>query len=100
VHHTFDTSPRAPYQRYIPPMRTAQDTTRAGGSGTPIYDALYAEYRRLFRTLPGDRTGEEGPEFNAFSAWHGQHQQFDHSGRPRTGGPAALPPGRPDHRMR
>ncbi|MFE1176203.1 hypothetical protein [Streptomyces sp. NPDC058773] len=33
------------------------------GSATPIYDALYAEYRRSFRALPGDRTDEpELPE--------------------------------------
>jgi hypothetical protein len=97
--HTFDASARAPYQRYIPPMRTAQDTARGGGSGTPIYDALYSEYRRLFRTLPGDRTGEEGPEFNAFAAWHSQHGAYDPDGRHRAGGPAALPPGRPDNRL-
>ncbi|MFF3486986.1 hypothetical protein ACFYXC_27450 [Streptomyces sp. NPDC002701] len=28
-------------------------------SATPIYDALYAEYLRTFRALPGDRSGEE-----------------------------------------
>lgn len=98
--HTFDASARAPYQRYIPPMRTAQDAARGSGSGTPIYDALYSEYRRLFRTLPGDRTGEEALEFNAFAAWHAQHPPFDQEGRHRGNGPAALPPGRPDNRLR
>ncbi|MGX2998044.1 hypothetical protein JNUCC64_27900 [Streptomyces sp. JNUCC 64] len=37
-------------------------------SATPIYDALCAEYRRLFRALPGDRSGEEGTRFTAFGA--------------------------------
>ncbi|WP_347404545.1 hypothetical protein [Streptomyces sp. MST-110588] len=51
-------------------MRPAYDATgptpahaAPRASATPIYDALYAEYRRSFRALPGDRTGEE--EFSA-----------------------------------
>ncbi|OKK14621.1 hypothetical protein AMK16_30635 [Streptomyces sp. CB00455] len=36
-------------------------------SHTPIYDALYSEYLRSFRTLPGDRSGEEDLGFTAFS---------------------------------
>jgi hypothetical protein len=43
-------------------MRHARDDGRPGG--TPIYDALYAEYRRLFRALPGDRTDEETPRLD------------------------------------
>jgi hypothetical protein len=79
-------------------MRTAQDS--AGGSGTPIYDALYSEYRRLFRTLPGDRSGEEQLTFNGFATWHGEYQPFGRGGRHRGGnGPAALPPGREDKRQ-
>ncbi|HET9168969.1 MAG TPA: hypothetical protein VFN97_06010 [Actinospica sp.] len=27
---------------------------------TPLYDALVDEYRLALRTLPGDRTGEDG----------------------------------------
>ncbi|MFF2778796.1 hypothetical protein ACFVU3_28285 [Streptomyces sp. NPDC058052] len=46
-------------------MRPAQDVP-AGYSATPIFDALYSEYRRSFRTLPGDRSGEEGLAFRAF----------------------------------
>ncbi|MFC9796087.1 hypothetical protein [Streptomyces sp. NPDC057695] len=46
-------------------MRPAQDVT-AGPSPTPIYDALYSEFRRTFRTLPGDRSGEEDVTFRAF----------------------------------
>ncbi|MFI1017290.1 hypothetical protein [Streptomyces sp. NPDC020965] len=46
-------------------MRPAHETT-AGHSPTPIFDRLYAEYRRSFRTLPGDRSGEEDLGFQAF----------------------------------
>jgi hypothetical protein len=110
--HTFDASSHAPYQRYIPAMRTAQDTVGGGGTNTPIYDALYSEYRRLFRTLPGDRSGEESLQFNGFAAWNAQYPPFAPGGRHRGGGggsgghggnggggPAALPPGRGDNRM-
>ncbi|MFF0396142.1 hypothetical protein ACFYSJ_10245 [Streptomyces sp. NPDC005248] len=46
-------------------MRPPQD--RSGGqTHTPIYDALYFEYRRSFRALPGDRSGEENLGFVAF----------------------------------
>jgi hypothetical protein len=34
---------------------------------TPIYDELYSEYRRLFRALPGDRSGEEDMRFTGFA---------------------------------
>lgn len=96
--HTFDAFSRAPYQSQIPSMRSAQDPARVG-TGTPIYDALYSEYRRLFRALPGDRSGEEAMQFNAFSAWH--EQPYDTApGRHRGSRPAAaLPPGRTDNRM-
>ncbi|WP_167970802.1 hypothetical protein, partial [Streptomyces lonarensis] len=40
-----------------------------GHSATPIYDALCAEYRRMFRTLPGDRSGEEELRFDAFGTF-------------------------------
>jgi hypothetical protein len=77
-------------------MRTAQDSP--GGGGTPIYDALYLEYRRLFRSLPGDRSGEEQLQFGGFSAWHPSHQPSASGGRHRGHGPAALPPGRGENR--
>ncbi|MCX4968480.1 hypothetical protein OHA98_27725 [Streptomyces sp. NBC_00654] len=48
-------------------MRPAQDPSE-GKSPTPIYDALYSEYRRSFRALPGDRSGEENLGFAAFGA--------------------------------
>ncbi|MFC8237623.1 hypothetical protein [Streptomyces sp. NPDC057284] len=100
-------------------MRPSQD--RSGGqTHTPIYDALYSEYRRSFRALPGDRSGEENLGFVAFgtgmfgsraplSGHSGHSGQSSHSGpgthtgnlgswqrvgrhagRPQ---PVALPPG-------
>ena len=52
----------APAQ-HIPGMRPAYE---GEPSGTPIFDALYAEFRRRFRALPGDREGEEGLRFTGF----------------------------------
>ncbi|MFI8189086.1 hypothetical protein ACIF8T_09860 [Streptomyces sp. NPDC085946] len=51
--------------REVPPPRPAQDC-QGGPSATPIYDALYAEYVKSFRSLPGDRSGEEKLGFTAF----------------------------------
>jgi hypothetical protein len=93
-----------------------------GLSATPIYDALYAEYVKSFRTLPGDRSGEEELGFTAFgrspyrpgsfartgsySAYSAgafsarqqtQWQRVGHLEAQRPGDrrvPAALPPGR------
>ncbi|MFI6650575.1 hypothetical protein ACIBI8_23615 [Streptomyces sp. NPDC050529] len=48
-------------------MRPAQDPS-GGPSHTPIYDALYSEYRRSFRALPGDRSGEESLGLPSFGA--------------------------------
>ncbi|MEU9374928.1 hypothetical protein AB0D94_14300 [Streptomyces sp. NPDC048255] len=49
-------------------MRPSRDRDSApAASHTPIYDTLYSEYLRAFRALPGDRTGEEGLGFTAFS---------------------------------
>lgn len=48
-------------------MRPSQDPS-GGVSPTPIYDALYSEYRRSFRALPGDRSGEENLGFPGFGA--------------------------------
>ncbi|WP_327366535.1 hypothetical protein [Streptomyces sp. NBC_01217] len=48
-------------------MRPSQDLS-GGQSQTPIYDALYSEYRRSFRALPGDRSGEENLGFVAFGS--------------------------------
>lgn len=93
---TYDPHPRFPHQGHIPAMRPAQDAPvdHRRRSGTPIYDALYAEYRRSLRALPGDRSGEEELEFTAFSALE------QHGGRHRTQRPAALPPAPRDGRDR
>ncbi|WP_033324120.1 hypothetical protein [Streptomyces yerevanensis] len=76
--HTYDAPRRLPYTSPIPAMRPAQDSS--GRSATPIYDALYAEFRRSFRTPPGDRSGEEELGFTAFGTV--QHT----SGRPASRG--------------
>jgi hypothetical protein len=60
----YDVSRRQPIHS-IPSARPAQDH-QGGPSATPIYDALYAEYVRSFRSLPGDRSGEEELGFTAF----------------------------------
>ncbi|MFD1923169.1 hypothetical protein [Streptomyces beijiangensis] len=93
-------------------MRPSQDPSQSQ-SPTPIYDALYSEYRRSFRALPGDRSGEENTEFTAFgSGMHSSGRSGHYSGhtgswpapghssgyttgRQHTGNhlPAALPPG-------
>ncbi|WP_267246080.1 hypothetical protein [Streptomyces sp. PR69] len=62
--HAYESS-RQPYPSPIPSMRPARDF-RAGHSATPIYDALCSEYRRAFRALPGDRSGEEDLGFKGF----------------------------------
>ncbi|MFF8832737.1 hypothetical protein [Streptomyces sp. NPDC015131] len=90
-------------------MRSTQDAPSAP-SATPIYDALYSEYLRSFRTLPGDRSGEEDLDFRAFGSfgpgaaglYQAQHGGGYPSGwqpvglRRHAGGqhhvPAALPP--------
>nr|WP_308688765.1 hypothetical protein [Streptomyces avermitilis] len=59
-------SPRRPSFQPVPAARPAQDLAN-GSSATPIYDALYAEYVRSFRSLPGDRSGEEDLGFTAFA---------------------------------
>ncbi|HEY8980374.1 MAG TPA: hypothetical protein VIU15_12395 [Streptomyces sp.] len=66
--HTYDTS-LWPSHTAIPSARQGQDPQ----SATPIYDALYAEYVKSFRALPGDRSGEEGLGFTAFGSGPGQH---------------------------
>jgi hypothetical protein len=62
--HTYDV-PRRPSYQSIPSARPAQDS-QGGPSATPIYDALYAEYVKTFRSLPGDRSGEDELGFTAF----------------------------------
>ncbi|MFE4520503.1 hypothetical protein ACFRMQ_40890 [Kitasatospora sp. NPDC056783] len=56
--------------RSIPGMRPSYDAEHPH-STTPIYDELYSEYRRLFRALPGDRSGEEDLKFTGFAVRDG-----------------------------
>ncbi|MFI9587989.1 hypothetical protein ACIHCQ_40780 [Streptomyces sp. NPDC052236] len=64
--HSYDVdTTRRAYHSPVPARRLAPDAT-AGRSPTPIYDALYSEYRRSFRALPGDRSGEEDLRFKRF----------------------------------
>lgn len=62
--HAYDTPPRRSFSS-VPSARAAHEPS-GGSSATPIYDSLYAEWVRTFRTLPGDRSGEEGLRFSAF----------------------------------
>ncbi|WP_338776975.1 hypothetical protein [Streptomyces sp. DG1A-41] len=62
--HAYDVPRRQSYSS-IPSARSAQDS-QGSPSATPIYDALYAEYVKSFRALPGDRSGEEKFGFTAF----------------------------------
>nr|WP_234310949.1 hypothetical protein [Streptomyces alboflavus] len=91
--HAYDPSPHRPYQSPIPSMRTAQDASGAH-SATPIYDALYSEYMRAFRALPGDRTGEEELRFNAFGTapYGAQHGGMRHDPRYEQRHPARHDP--------
>ncbi|MFG2313031.1 hypothetical protein ACGFS9_30830 [Streptomyces sp. NPDC048566] len=79
--HTYDVPSRRPFQPVppsgaplplasgseVPASRSARNTS-TGPSATPIYDALYAEWVRSFRALPGDRHGEEQLGFTAFGS--------------------------------
>ncbi|GGT18310.1 hypothetical protein [Streptomyces chromofuscus] len=67
--HAYDV-PRRQSLQPIPSARSGQDHS-GGPSATPIYDALYAEYVKNFRALPGDRRGEENLGFTAF--WNLPH---------------------------
>lgn len=60
--HAYDVPRRQSYPS-IPSMRPTQDP-----SATPIYDTLYAEWVRTYRTLPGDRHGEEELGFTGFGS--------------------------------
>ncbi|AXU15521.1 hypothetical protein I3J09_23450 [Streptomyces clavuligerus] len=96
--HSYDPS-RHPYGQ-IPAMRPARETPHdypsappvtplSTGSSTPIYEALCAEFRRAFRTLPGDRSGEEDLVFRSFGT--GQYPGH-HPGRGfGSGAPAPYP---------
>ncbi|MFS4095046.1 hypothetical protein [Streptomyces sp. AF1A] len=63
--HAYDAPSHRSSFSSIPSARTAQEGC-GGVSATPIYDTLYAEWVRTFRTLPGDRSGEEELRFSPF----------------------------------
>ncbi|WP_308434536.1 hypothetical protein [Streptomyces melanogenes] len=79
-------------------MRPAQDFS-GGQSATPIYDALYSEYRRSFRALPGDRSNEDDLGFRGFAAlghagslgFRGTHQHHSPSAHPQLPHPQTVP---------
>lgn len=79
--HAYEVSRRQPFPS-IPSARPAH--AASSPSSTPIYDALYAEYVKSFRTLPGDRTGEERLAFGG--PWRYGHG----SGGGFTGGYAST----------
>lgn len=92
--HSYEPAPRIPYPHHIPGMRPPRDAAPQShtASVTPIYDALYAEYRRSFRALPFDRTGEEDLRFSGFGhqlVAHGQYGGQGHFGQ--LGGQPAYP---------
>ncbi|QTT77634.1 hypothetical protein J7W19_06640 [Streptomyces mobaraensis NBRC 13819 = DSM 40847] len=127
--YSYEPASRTSYQNYIPGMRPPREADRGRTeSVTPIYDALCSEYRRAFRTLPGDRAGEEELAFKGFgpqpqpygggtgqgyygrltghspypgqSGWtDGWDGGYPAQGRGRTG-LQALPPGNQDGRRR
>ncbi|MFF1908522.1 hypothetical protein [Kitasatospora sp. NPDC058218] len=88
--------------RVIPGMRPSYDAEHPH-SATPIYDELYSEYRRLFRALPGDRSGEENLKFAGFAVRDGypvlaeprpyppQHQAFQTYAGQAVGIPQFMP---------
>ena len=63
--HAYDVPHRHSLASVPAPVRPERDS-RSGLSATPIYDALYTEYVKSFRSLPGDRSGEEELGFTAF----------------------------------
>lgn len=80
--HAYDVPRRHAYQS-SPSLRPAP-----GPSATPIYDALYAEWVKSYRALPGDRHGEEELGFRSFftnsshgTGSYGPYQSGTYGGR-------------------
>ncbi|MFI9787852.1 hypothetical protein ACIHEI_30735 [Kitasatospora sp. NPDC051984] len=104
--------PSSPASRSIPGMRPSYDAEHPV-SATPIYDSLYSEYRRMFRALPGDRSGEEGLRFAGFAvrdqqpprevaaerrepaAYPQQHQSFEPYAGPQAQAAPQFVPAQP-----
>ncbi|MFF5145605.1 hypothetical protein ACFY6U_38860 [Streptomyces sp. NPDC013157] len=63
--HAYDLPHHRPSFSAVPAARVSQEA-QGGLSATPIYDSLYTEWVKAFRTLPGDRSGEESLGFVAF----------------------------------
>ena len=80
--HAYDVPRSRPYQS-IPSSRSDRDSP-GGPSATPIYDRLYSEWVKTFRSLPGDRSGEEELGFTAFG--HSPHSTGSFSGGSFGGG--------------
>jgi hypothetical protein len=80
--HAYDVPRSRPYQS-IPSSRSDRDSS-GGPSATPIYDRLYSEWVKTFRSLPGDRSGEEELGFTAFG--HSPHSTGSFSGGSFGGG--------------
>jgi hypothetical protein len=86
---------RPPFAPNVPLMPSPRSYEPEPTSATPIYDALYSEFRRLFRALPGDRTGEDDLYFTGFSQYYpADTAQAASGGMGRHRGYLALPPGR------
>lgn len=119
--YSYEPVARTSYPNHIPGMRPPRDAgPEHPFSVTPIYDALCAEYRRSFRTLPGDRSGEEELRFKGFGPQGGYGGQGYFPQLPAPSYPVqsgynavwesyygrrgsqlpALPPGQRDGRMR
>jgi hypothetical protein len=110
--HSYEPASRIPYPNPIPGMRPPRDAAPQShtASVTPIYDALYSEYRRSFRALPFDRSGEEDLRFTGFGhplagggyGQYGQPYGWDTYYGRQLGGYAtpALPGPQRDGRMR
>ena len=80
--HAYDV-PRSRSYQSIPSSRSDRDST-GGPSATPIYDRLYSEWVKTFRSLPGDRSGEEELGFTAFG--HSPHSTGSFGGGSFGGG--------------
>ncbi|MFD2685876.1 hypothetical protein ACFS5L_13645 [Streptomyces phyllanthi] len=99
--HAYDVPRRHTYQP-LPSPRSAPGPS-GGLSATPIYDALYEEWVKSYRTLPGDRHGEEDWGFKGFAdpphgtGSYGSYQstrQEPQRGSTATGASAWQPVGR------
>jgi len=86
--HAYDVSRRQSYSP-IPSARGTQDNA----SATPIYDALYNEFVKAFRTCPGDHHGEEELAFTPFSLF----SDSPHAGAAYDTGRYGADHGTPQH---